>query len=59
VAALRGFPAGVLVKLNGQPAKTTVIQQDGKPVVFVSLDGNPLPSAEKLLEMLQANGAVK
>jgi len=55
IAVLSGFPAGVTVRLNGQPMKTTVGQSEGKSVVFVALDGQPLPSMDKLLTAWQAH----
>ena len=53
VAALSGFAPGLKAQLNGQVAKTAAGALDGKPVVFVALDGKPLPDAAKLIETLQ------
>lgn len=55
VVALSGFAANVAVRLNGQPAKTTVVQHAGKPLVFVALDDQPLPPADKLVESWQGH----
>jgi hypothetical protein len=54
VAVVRGLPAGTRIELNGKQPATIAAQADGKPAVFVSLDGQPLPAAEKLLEELRA-----
>jgi hypothetical protein len=54
VAVVRGLPAGTRIELNGKQPATIAAQADGKPAVFVALDGQPLPAAEKLLEDLRA-----
>ena len=51
VAVVRGLPAGTDIVLNGQPALTATGERNGVPVVFVSLDGAPLPPLEKLLNL--------
>jgi hypothetical protein len=57
VAVLSGFPAGVLVELNGRKAVTAAGEIDGRPVVFVALDGKPLADPAKLIEELRARRA--
>jgi hypothetical protein len=57
VAVLSGFPAGVLVALNGQKPATAVDEIDGKPVVFVALDGKPLSEPAMLIGELRARRA--
>ncbi len=58
VAVLRGFAAGLNVQLNGRDAKTATGTLDGKPVVFVSLDGKTVPDAAKLtLDMKEMSAA--
>jgi hypothetical protein len=42
MAVLSGFPPNPTVLLNGRPAVTTIVQQDGKPAIAVALDGKPL-----------------
>jgi hypothetical protein len=54
VAVVRGLPAGTRIEVNGEQPATVAAEADGKPAVFVSLDGKPLPAAEKLLEELRA-----
>jgi hypothetical protein len=56
VAFVSGLPAGTRIELNGQPARTAAATLGGKPVVFVSLDGQALPAAEKLLKDLGTDG---
>jgi hypothetical protein len=51
VAAVSGLPAGTRIELNGQAARTVAATRNGKPVVFVSLDGQALPPTEKLLKL--------
>ena len=50
VAFVSGLPAGTKIELNGQPARTVAATRNGKPVVFVSLDGQPLPPVEEMLK---------
>jgi hypothetical protein len=57
VAAVSGLPAGTRIELNGEPARTVAATLDGKPAVFVSLDGKELPAAEKLLDDLRSRRA--
>jgi hypothetical protein len=51
IAVVRGLPAGTDIALNGQPALTATGEKNGVPVAFVSLDGEPLPPLEKLLNL--------
>jgi hypothetical protein len=51
VAFVSGLPAGTKIELNGQPARTVAATRNGNPVVFVSLDGQPLPPTDKLLSL--------
>ncbi len=53
VAALCGFAPGLKVQLNGQAATAATGQLDGAPVMFVALDGQPLPEAATLVGRLQ------
>jgi hypothetical protein len=47
MTALSGFPAGVTVLHNGQPVKTVDSKVDGKAVLLVPLDGNPVTDVSK------------
>jgi hypothetical protein len=53
VAALSGFAPGLKVQLNGQAATAATGQFDGAPVVFVALDGRPLPATDALIGKLR------
>ena len=47
MTVLSGFPAGVTVLHNGQPVKTVDSKVDGKAVLLVPLDGNPVTDVSK------------
>ena len=57
VAVLSGFAGGVQVLLNGQPALTETGSIDGKPVIFVPLDGKALTDKATMIEDLRARRA--
>lgn len=53
VVALRGFPAGVQVLLNGKAVSTVNGKVDGKPVLLVPLDGKKIPDSATVGEELK------
>jgi hypothetical protein len=53
VVALCGFDPGLKVQLNGQAATAATGRIEGAPVVFVALDGRPLPETGVLIGKLQ------
>lgn len=53
LAVASGLPAGTRIEVNGQPARTVATTLAGTSLAFISLDGQPLPAAETLLEDLR------